>query len=287
MGIWVTWQEADQQKWSPAAHAKHSVHRTFGHILPWQFFPTGILVLAMRKISRNSYATSLYHLICRNFYHVLTRQFYQLEIWVTCLNMIGTSLRSESWKLRNRTWNASQSHFYCFPKDIWILESGYSLKSPIHALRKISRSSDTTLPDHRTHTNGNFYHILHRNVLGFFFCFFFFRVVLGSAVHISACTYNIKPQLFTSTWHTTHFTHHPRTKAVIRCFDWCGSHWSMTNIFMNSDAPRITLTRPKCWLWSEPKACTHRAKFIPCTDAASIMRSSHVWELRSFFKATL
>ena len=46
----------------------------------------------------------------------------------------GTTTRSkfESWKVRVHTQNASQSHLHCFLKDIWILKSGCSLKSPTH-----------------------------------------------------------------------------------------------------------------------------------------------------------
>ena len=36
--------------------------------------------------------------------------------------------------MRIQTQNASQSHSYCYLKDIWILKSGCSLKSPTHAL---------------------------------------------------------------------------------------------------------------------------------------------------------
>ena len=38
----------------------------------------------------------------------------------------------ETWK--NQAQNASQRHFHCFLKDIWILKSGCSLKSPTHTM---------------------------------------------------------------------------------------------------------------------------------------------------------
>ena len=43
-----------------------------------------------------------------------------------------TRLKFESWTLRIHTQNATQSHFYCFVKNTWILKSGCSLKSPTH-----------------------------------------------------------------------------------------------------------------------------------------------------------
>ena len=46
----------------------------------------------------------------------------------------GTGLTSESWKVKNGTKNASQNLFFFFLKDIWILKSSCSLKSPTHAL---------------------------------------------------------------------------------------------------------------------------------------------------------
>ena len=48
--------------------------------------------------------------------------------------MVGTGLKFESWKVRIHTENASQSHFYCFLKGIWIPKSGCSLESPTCAL---------------------------------------------------------------------------------------------------------------------------------------------------------
>ena len=58
-------------------------------------------------------------------------------------NMSETRLQCESWKVRLYTQNAFQSPpppppflnsiFYCFLKEIWILKSGCSLRSPIHA----------------------------------------------------------------------------------------------------------------------------------------------------------
>ena len=53
---------------------------------------------------------------------------------VTANDMGGTRLKSESWKMRIHTQNASQSHFYCSLKDIWTLKSGSSLKSPTHVM---------------------------------------------------------------------------------------------------------------------------------------------------------
>ena len=43
----------------------------------------------------------------------------------------GTRLKFEPWKVRIHTQNAPQSHSKCFLKDIWILKSSCSLKSPI------------------------------------------------------------------------------------------------------------------------------------------------------------
>ena len=48
--------------------------------------------------------------------------------------MGGTRSKYKPWKVRIHTQNASQRHFYCFLKDIWILKSSCSLKSPTHAL---------------------------------------------------------------------------------------------------------------------------------------------------------
>ena len=44
-----------------------------------------------------------------------------------------TGLKSEPWKVKNHILNASQHHFYCFLKEIWILKSGCSWESPTHA----------------------------------------------------------------------------------------------------------------------------------------------------------
>ena len=46
--------------------------------------------------------------------------------------MGGTRLKFETWKVRIHTQNASQSHFYCFVKEI--LKSGFSLKSLTHVI---------------------------------------------------------------------------------------------------------------------------------------------------------
>ena len=48
------------------------------------------------------------------------------------INMGETGSKFASWKVRNRI----QNHVYCFVKEIifWLLKSGCSLKSPIHAL---------------------------------------------------------------------------------------------------------------------------------------------------------
>ena len=42
-------------------------------------------------------------------------------------------LKFESWKVKTNTQNASQRHFYCFLKEIWILKSSCSWKSPTRA----------------------------------------------------------------------------------------------------------------------------------------------------------
>ena len=55
----------------------------------------------------------------------------------------------ESWKVRNHAENASQRHFYCFLKGIWILKSGCSPKSPIHATHDTQHDTHTT--HHMTH----------------------------------------------------------------------------------------------------------------------------------------
>ena len=52
----------------------------------------------------------------------------------TYIITVGTRLKFESWKLRIHTKNASQSHFYCFLKDMWILKYSYILKSPTNAI---------------------------------------------------------------------------------------------------------------------------------------------------------
>ena len=49
------------------------------------------------------------------------------------ITMGGTRLKSESWKIRIHTKNASWRHFSLFLKDFWILKSSCSLKSPTHA----------------------------------------------------------------------------------------------------------------------------------------------------------
>ena len=69
-----------------------------------------------------------------SFFSALCKLFY----WETpfYFSMGGTRLKSESSKVRNHTHNASQHHFYCFLKDIWMLKSGCSLKKkqpPTHA----------------------------------------------------------------------------------------------------------------------------------------------------------
>ena len=46
----------------------------------------------------------------------------------------GIRIKFESWKVRIHTQIASQSHFYCFLRDIWILKSGYSPKSPTYGI---------------------------------------------------------------------------------------------------------------------------------------------------------
>ena len=50
----------------------------------------------------------------------------------TTISMNRTRLKFESWQVRIHFQNASQNHFYCFLKDIWILKSGCSLKSPTY-----------------------------------------------------------------------------------------------------------------------------------------------------------
>ena len=60
------------------------------------------------------------------------------------ISLGGTRLKFESWKVKNHTQNASQQHFYCFLKDIWILKSDCSLKSPIHPSAKRMNFSDAT-----------------------------------------------------------------------------------------------------------------------------------------------
>ena len=47
--------------------------------------------------------------------------------------MSRTQWKFESWKVRIHIQNASQSHFYCFLKDIWTLKSSCSLRSPTYA----------------------------------------------------------------------------------------------------------------------------------------------------------
>ena len=49
-------------------------------------------------------------------------------------SMGGTALTFESWKAQNHIQNASQHHFCCFLREIWILKSGCSQKSPIHGV---------------------------------------------------------------------------------------------------------------------------------------------------------
>ena len=44
-----------------------------------------------------------------------------------------TELKFESSKVQNHIENASEHQFYSFLKEIWILESGLSWKSPTHA----------------------------------------------------------------------------------------------------------------------------------------------------------
>ena len=51
--------------------------------------------------------------------------------------MGGTKLKFESWKVRIHNQNASQKHFCCFLKNIWILKAGCHLKSPNHANVKV------------------------------------------------------------------------------------------------------------------------------------------------------
>ena len=46
--------------------------------------------------------------------------------------MGGTGLEFESRKIKYRTQNASQQHFYCFLKEIWTIKSSSSLKCPPH-----------------------------------------------------------------------------------------------------------------------------------------------------------
>ena len=43
-----------------------------------------------------------------------------------------TWLKFEPWKVQNHIQNVSQHSFYCFLKEIWILKSSYSQKSPTH-----------------------------------------------------------------------------------------------------------------------------------------------------------
>ena len=55
--------------------------------------------------------------------------------------MGGTGLKFESRQGKNHTQSAPQRHFYCFLKEIWILRSGCSLKSPIRATERFVQLS--------------------------------------------------------------------------------------------------------------------------------------------------
>ena len=63
------------------------------------------------------------------------------------IHMSGTRLKFESWKVGNHTQNASQNHFYCFLKDIWILKSSCSLKSPTHAYTSVHLQKAEKCPE--------------------------------------------------------------------------------------------------------------------------------------------
>ena len=67
---------------------------------------------------------------------------------IKCAPLGGTRLKFESWKVQNPIQNASGHCFYCFLKEIWILKSGYSQKSPTHVLHYLLwrfRSQSTSL----------------------------------------------------------------------------------------------------------------------------------------------
>ena len=54
----------------------------------------------------------------------------------SAVTMSGTGFPFEPWKVKMHTQNASQHHFDCSLKDIWILKSSCTLKSPTHELPK-------------------------------------------------------------------------------------------------------------------------------------------------------
>ena len=69
---------------------------------------------------------------CADSYLVSTKLLY----YCSDKYMGRTRLKFESWKVRIYTQNASQSHYYCFLKDISILKFGCSLKSSTHTCRR-------------------------------------------------------------------------------------------------------------------------------------------------------
>ena len=63
----------------------------------------------------------------------LTRSQLRDRWWSPLVNIRGgTTSKFESWKVQNHIQDASQHIFYCFLRELCILKSGYSWKSPIH-----------------------------------------------------------------------------------------------------------------------------------------------------------
>ena len=50
-------------------------------------------------------------------------------------NMGGTGLHFESWKVHNLIQTAPKQHFYCFLREMWILETSHRRQSPTHGTK--------------------------------------------------------------------------------------------------------------------------------------------------------